>query len=347
MQRSKEEAELIRGALYEWEQEGTLDKPTADRLRNSLDEVPQGRMELARYFFIIAFFCALLAFGALILSDKLLEKIKLWFSWSDMVIAFITAVMAVVWFVYVERYAKRKSPMTRELYMVPGGLAVLTSLIYLCKAAGFDSTYYTVFLSLSALSLSTIAISLKSRLLWLSGMVGLIGWFGALSVALEHNYLFLGMNYAVRYVLFATIVLALAFVINNVGRVRFASRITYVCGLLLFFSSLWMVTIFGNFNSIEHWQHARQVQIVIYSVFLAAASVAAFILGTRYHDSFTRDVAVLFILLNLYTRYFEYFWDAMNKGLFFAVLAVTFGVLGRMLDRRAKRKNVLVKSNGK
>jgi len=40
--------------------------------------------------------------------------------------------------------------------------------------------------------------------------------------------------------------------------------------------------------------------------------------------------------VNLYTRYFEYFWDGMNKGLFFLILAIAFGFTGWFLDRKTK-----------
>ena len=69
------------------------------------------------------------------------------------------------------------------------------------------------------------------------------------------------------------------------------------------------------------------------------ASAVTFYLGVRYNDDIARDFAVLFLLINLYTRYFEYFWDSMNKGLFFLVLALTFGVLGRWLEKK-KRSGV-------
>jgi len=49
-------------------------------------------------------------------------------------------------------------------------------------------------------------------------------------------------------------------------------------------------------------------------------------------------MALLFLLLNLYTRYFEYFWDVTNKGIFFTILALSFWLIGKKLEQY-RRKN--------
>ena len=73
-----------------------------------------------------------------------------------------------------------------------------------------------------------------------------------------------------------------------------------------------------------------------YSAVFALGSAISFYLGIRYKDELARDFGVLFLLINLYTRYFEYFWDSMNKGIFFLVLAITFGLVGWLLERQRK-----------
>ena len=37
---------------------------------------------------------------------------------------------------------------------------------------------------------------------------------------------------------------------------------------------------------------------------------------------------LIFLFINLYTRFFEYFWDSTHKAAFFAVLAVSFWFFG-------------------
>ena len=74
-----------------------------------------------------------------------------------------------------------------------------------------------------------------------------------------------------------------------------------------------------------------------YSAVLAIVSIAALILGIKYQDDVTRDFGIIFILLNLYSRYFEFFWNTTNKGIFFLVLAVSFALVGWQIERRMKK----------
>ena len=60
-------------------------------------------------------------------------------------------------------------------------------------------------------------------------------------------------------------------------------------------------------------------------------------LGIRVKDDLLRDLGVTFLLLDLYTRYFEYLWDHTNKGLFFGILALSFWWVGRLIEKRMKR----------
>lgn len=336
MELDKEQYEVVSRALTEWEQAGKLAPEVVKDLRADMSVRRNDRQQLAQYFFFIALSCTLLAFAAIFLSEKLLERIKAYFAWSDYAVAGITAALSALWFWYVGRRRRDTKSSAYEIYMALGGLSVLTCLVYVCKAAHAETTYYTTFLLLSTISLLSLGALMRSSVLWLGGLLALTGWFGAATAGHEQGYLFLGMNYPVRYVVFGALLLAAALGLRKTGKLFFARQLTYVIALSVFFLALWAVTVFGNFNSLERWQHARQSQIVIYSVFLAIASGISFYLGIRFRDTTARDFGVIFLLVNLYTRYFEYFWDTMNKGLFFLVLAITFGLLGRWLEKKNK-----------
>jgi hypothetical protein len=335
MEVDKEKQQTLHTAIDEWQRDGLLDTALAATLRDSVAVRKNDRQQIAQYFFFIALFCILLAFGAIILSEKLLEKIKAYFAWGDLAIAGITAVLSALWFWYIGRNRSNTRSAAYEIYMALGGLSVLTCLVYCCKYIHADASYNTL-LSFSFVALLSLGAVMSSSVLWLGGLLSLTFWFGAFTSAFDVNYLFLGMNYPVRYVVFSALLLVASFGVRRIERLSFAHRITYVIGLGLFFLSLWAVSVFGNFGSFERWQQARQLQIVIYSVFLAIAAALSFFFGIRTGDTTARDFGVLFLLINLYTRYFEYFWDTMNKGIFFLVLAVTFGLIGRWLEKKSK-----------
>lgn len=335
MEVDKNELNVLHRALDEWEQSGKLNSGQAEELRKSLVVKQTDRQQIAQYFFFIALFCTLMAFGAIFINEKLLEKIKQYFSLNDIIICLISAGLAALWFWYTGRKRKIMSANAYEVYMVLGGLAVLTSLIYLCKFLQLDGTY-TAFLSMALPVMAVLAFVMRSKALWIGAIINSIAWFTSFSDWQSHNYLFWGMNYPMRYTLFGFVIIGVSFVQASVKPISFNSRLTYVSGLALFFTGLWGVSIFGNFNSLTEWQHVRQTSVLVYSIIFGGFSALSFYLGLRYKDELTRDFGILFLLINLYTRYFEYFWDAMNKGIFFLVLAITFGLLGRWFERKRR-----------
>jgi len=337
MEVDKSEWELLQRAIREWEHTGHLTAEKADELKKSVGFAGSERLQIAQYFFFIALFCTLLAFGAIFLDEKLLEKIKAYFSWSDLVIALITALLSVLWFWYIGKKRNQVSNTAYETYMVLGGLSVLTSLVYFCKEAAIDKTY-TALLSLAALLLLIIARAFRSKALWIAAIGATIGWFGVFSNWLSNDNLFLGMNYPMRYTALGMLILAIALLQQQIKQVSFGQRITYVAGLILFFLGLWGISIFGNYSGLAEWQQVRQVHVLAYSLVFGIAAAISFYLGIRYKDELARDFGVLFLLINLYTRYFEYFWDSMNKGIFFLILAITFGFVGWLLERKRKAK---------
>ncbi len=337
MEVDKQERIVLEKAIDEWAETGKLSHEQAGNLKASLENKHTDKQQIAQYFFFIALFCTLMAFGAIFLNEKLLEKIKLYFSWNDLVIAAITAVLSVLWFWYVSKKRDRISPGAYEVHMVLGGLAVLTSLLYFCKEFGIDETY-TAFLSISLPILALLTFVLRSKALWIGALIMSVTWFGSYSTWQSTNNLFLGMNYPMRYTVFALLMLAVAFIQQKVSLISFGQRITYTAGLLLLFSGLWGISIFGNYNTLVGWQQVRQIHVLAYSVIFALGSIVTFYLGVRYKDELARDMGVLFLLINLYTRYFEYFWDTMNKGIFFSILAVTFGLVGTWLERNNRKR---------
>jgi hypothetical protein len=62
-------------------------------------------------------------------------------------------------------------------------------------------------------------------------------------------------------------------------------------------------------------------------IFFIAAGVSLWH-GLRFDDSTTKGFGLTFIGINLYTKFFEYFWG-WYKPLSFAVLAGTFAIVGR------------------
>jgi uncharacterized membrane protein len=337
MEVEKQEWDAIKKALTAWEDDGLISPEKNRELRQSVKLKRNDRQQVARYFFIVAISCTLLSFGAIFLDEKLLEKLKVYFALSNVFIATIMAGLATAWFWFVNKRRARYSPFAWEVYMVLGGLTVLCALVYICKDTGFGANNNGMLITASAL-LFLLAASFRSSVLWIGGLLALLSWFGALTSWQSKQDMFMGLNYPARYTLFGLLVIGASFLLQSIPSAKRFHRLTYISGLIIFLTSLWAVSVFGNFAHLDEWAKVRQVYVLFYGAIFGVVAAAVFYLGIRYDDDFTRDAGVIYLLLNLYSRYFEFFWDSMNKGLFFLVLAVSFWFIGRRLEKRRRKR---------
>lgn len=87
-----------------------------------------------------------------------------------------------------------------------------------------------------------------------------------------------------------------------------------IFGLLYLNLSLWFLTLPGRSLG---W-------VLVFT----AAGLGQMIAGARLHDARFTGFGIVFFSINLYTRYFEYFWDQISLGAFFLMggaLAMAFG----------------------
>lgn len=340
MELNKKDKLLIEETLNTWEKDGNLSSEKVNELKSTITQQKAGG-QIAKYFFLIAIASTLLAFGAIFIDDKLLEQIKRYFDVSNLIIAISCTIISILWFGYLLKRRSRINAMVFEVYTVLGALTSICAVTYYCKDIGFGDEY-TGFLFANFLLLLTLSIILRSYALWLGTILAIMGWYGAFSHSLNNlNNKFLGMNYPFRFTAFGLIILAFSYVQTKIKPLQYASRQTYVFGLLIFFTALWGVSVFGNYGQYNEWLKVRQVQVIGYSVVLAVFSVGALLLGIKYEDDITRDFGIIFILLNLYSRYFEFFWNTTNKGIFFLILAISFGIIGWQIEKRVKRNRAM------
>jgi len=130
---------------------------------------------------------------------------------------------------------------------------------------------------------------------------------------------------------------------------RFAEMfgVTRVMGLLYLFIALWILSIWGNFEGYDSWHRASHWELFHWSIYFALGAGGAIYLGLRNDDGVLRGFGLTFLGINLYTRFFEYFWDGLHKTVIFGILGVTFWLIGsraetiwqmRGLREKLKRK---------
>jgi hypothetical protein len=86
------------------------------------------------------------------------------------------------------------------------------------------------------------------------------------------------------------------------------------------------------------WHHnLAALWIVVWAV----AGVAQIVAGARLHDGVFTGFGVTAVIINLYTRYFEKFWDQTDAGLFFFIGGVSLFGTGFAIEWWARRNPAL------
>ena len=84
----------------------------------------------------------------------------------------------------------------------------------------------------------------------------------------------------------------------------------------------WFLTLFG-----------RPLDWVL---IFTAAGIAQMVVGARLHDARFTGFGIVFLAIDLYTRFFEHFWDPQSAGTFFLVAGALAMLLGYAFERQAR-----------
>ncbi len=332
----KPESEFLNRSISHWEKEGLIDADLSEKLRGSYEVKGFDWMRLAKYSFWIALFCGVIAVGSLIINDTFLTWLKSLYYTPDIVISILSAILAAFSFYFGRRWEKKfpENVFSNEAIIFTGVLFTACCIAFLGKTFDNGSGHFSLLFLLSVFVYGVLAYRMDSRLIWLFALVSLGSWFGTeTGYQTRWSYYFLGLNYPLRFVLFSIVLVSFCFILKNKKWFAFFWELTYVVGLLYLFMSLWLLSIFGNFGSIDHWWHIKQLSLFYWGSISLAVAGLFLLIGLKTKDVIAREFGITFLLIFIYTKYFEYFWDHTNKTLFFAILGVSFWLIGRKAER--------------
>ncbi|MNS06650.1 hypothetical protein D3C72_380780 [compost metagenome] len=340
MKLNQKEASLLDRAIEKWEEEDLIDGPTAQKLKASYESNAGDYKALTFYAFIAAVSCALLAFGALVLDEKWIERMRRYFAFSEITIGLIfagcTAVLA--WYICKRKRKFIQAVWANESLSILLGLSACVSVAYFGKGLSVNSDRYYWLIFAVAIALGGLAYVVRSRMLWGAMMLTLGGWWAAYTdAAAHHGPYFWGMNMPLRLTLFGLVAIAFAWLVQRIKALSEFGIVSFFMGWILFLVAAWGLSISGNY-SFQEWTAFRQGKVLVWAIAYTLVLAGVLIYAIKRKDNALRDMALLFLLLNLYTRYFEYFWDVTNKGIFFTILALSFWLIGKKLEQY-RRKN--------
>jgi hypothetical protein len=332
---------IVTRIVDRWRDSGVIDTDTSIRLTASISIASFDWQRTARYAFIVAIFCFVIAVGA-VLADKVLMELlmRIFNAPAAAKCAFFAAVSAVIF--WYGLFLRKKHPHRiygNESVFFLGVLALAAAVFFLGVAIDTGTGHYSVLFLIASVLYALLGLWFPSALVWVFGLLSLGAWMGTETGYVSgHGMYFLGMNYPLRFVIFggALTILGVAgeHTSSQLDGSTFKARLlsmspqTKVIGLLNLFVALWIMSIFGNYGDMVQWQRVRQYELLHWSLLFGVASIAAVWYGLKRDDGVLRGFGLTFLFINLYTRFFEYFWDSIHKAAFFAVLAATFWYIG-------------------
>jgi len=340
----RSESEFLNKTIAHWQKEGILSDDAAEKLRGTYNVKGFDWMRLAKYSFWIALICGGASFAFLIVNDAVVRWLRHLYYTPDIIISIISAVAAALLFYWGRRREKLypEKIFSNEAVIFTGILFTACCIAYLGKALDRNSGHYSLLFLLSVFVYGLLGWRMQSRLIWLFALISLGSWFGTETGYQTHwtDY-FLGMNYPLRFVLFGVVLIAACAVLKGRKWFTYFWEQTYVIGLLYLFMSLWLLSIFGNLGNLDVWYQIKQITLFYWGIISICVATAFLLYGLKNQDDISREFGITFLIIFIYTKYFEYFWDNTNKTIFFAILAASFWVIGRKAEKiwNLKSKN--------
>ena len=351
MKINKRQAKTLNEAITQWEKDNRIDQDTAESLRNSYEVVGFDWKLLAVYSFWIAITCFVISIGVLLADDYLMALLASLIDTPASVLAVISAGLAVASFAFGVRRRRRypEKYFSNEAMYFFGVLWTAVSVGFLRETASFEDTHIALFLFGLTVIYGVIGFRLSSMLVWIFALLSFAAWgLEQSSYFAGTSDYFLGLNMAWRLVIIGLIVLATAWLFaKNKGkqadlaagtpvatnRFAYLQEPTRFIGLFYLLFALWLVSLFGNHSNAATWSKVSQISFLPWAILSGSVCLGLLYHGIKHADKLTRSFGITFLLINLYTRYFEYFWDAMHKTVFFALLALSFWLIGTKAEK--------------
>ena len=333
MKFSPRELSAVQRALRVWVSAGLLDEHQIDELVGCIKGTEWDWALLARYALWAASACLMISIGAIFADEWIWSLVRKISSAPHAVHAGVLSASSLLCLALIAYRLQKGSERTFRLEAaVFFAACLLASSIYPWKQAlHMGDSYAVLFLGAAALY-SAGALLLKSSTLWSFGLIASMCWWAA-----ETGYgsgwgvHFWGMSYALRFLGWGAVTLAVISALEAIQPRHFTILSSRFSGLSSFFLSAWSLSMFGNASGALF--AASKLELLVWSLFLAVASALGVLWGVRRKDDLTLGFGVVFFFLNLYTKYFEVFWNLLHKAAFFAVLAASLWGLGSCAER--------------
>ena len=291
----------------------------ARRIAERYPTTPWDVLVVARWFTILGAVTA--GVGLVILAHEYVNAIRL---------GEIGLAVAIVGFIALGSYLERSRGLEKTgaaLEMCAGfALQGLTFLLAIDFSTG--SKNWPALIGFQSALLVVLAYALRNRLILIHAGVCCFIFFGG-----ETGYMsgwgayWLGMTYPIRFLLAGIAFLCVSWLHAVVlrGPYQAFSRVYTHLGLLDIHFSLWFLSVFGFFEKEVTWNNNSGERLA-FTFLWGVVSIGSLVAGGALGQSTVRSYGMTFLVINLYTFYFQ-FVIANSAGAWFLHLLLVGGSL--------------------
>ncbi|MEI0603180.1 DUF2157 domain-containing protein [Brachyspira alvinipulli] len=254
-------------------------------------------------------------------------------------IAFLFFMLFISGFI-IDEILKRK-----EIYLPKTSSAVIALSSIFLSADIFTISYIItnnkdnfILLSLISIILFFIIAYIKRNYAVLSiAIVAIITWYGI--EGFDISGIDLRLNDYIRFIITSIFIFLVGITDINKklgGKYLKFSAIYYTIGLLYLNIILAFMSVFGNYDYAIILKEYGNPYIIIYSSLFLLSNIITFIIGYKLKISSIVKYSIFFIILNMYIRYFEYFYFRINTWIFFIILGSSTILIGIISERIIK-----------
>ncbi len=244
----------------------------------------------------------------------------------------------------------RKANKGSKYILALAGFMILMSLVALSAAVEYP---FIIFLLATGVY-GLMALERQSKTLMVCALLAFGQWYGIMIAYTRGNY-YIGISSPIHFLVLGLFlfILAQTDIFSHYPMHHFRTTIM-VTGIIYANMALWMFSTVGY--HIKHQQRSErlldglssQLQLMGWSMIWLTSSISLGIYGVWSSRASARRLAVVFGILNVYTKFFEYFWHPETEVFFFIVLASSLCFLAYQLKLHfsvSKTKKKLKRNN--
>jgi len=280
--------------------------------------------------------------GVLTAVTGLVIMVKDHMNWWLVSEAALTAGCVAALWVGVWLQRRRALPALGEALQLAGAIALQGLTVVLAIHYATGSKNWPGLVGMDALLLFLLAYILANRLVLWYACANFFFYFGA-----ETGYVsgwgmyYLGMTYPVRFLAVGAATLMLAWLHGLVIRGRWSafSRVYAHFGLLVTNLALWFLALFGYYEDMDvRWSDTTGERL-FFTLLWAAVAGASLWAGAKWGVRFLRGYGLTFLIINIYTFYFQFVVANTGPAWFLHLLLVGGSLiwLGFHLERTHRR----------